>query len=246
MPTKTILITGSASGIGRAIALLAAEQGYRVIIHDISDSVDLNSVHNELPKSLKVFFDISNQTLALQRLAEIINNIGGIDILINNAGIMRAQTILEFNDDKAIEEYKVNVLGAIHCIQGVLPQMIKQKYGVIINISSFRGLFDNASMSSFTYGQTKSAIISATVSLAKELAQHNIRVNTVAPGYTMTNWAKNWSENSWKNAREHNLLKRPAQPEEIAQAVMFLASENASYITGEVLNVDGGYRVFGK
>jgi 3-oxoacyl-[acyl-carrier protein] reductase len=243
---KVILITGSASGIGKATAELAHQLEYQVILHDKTDSTPLNETHQNMPNSLKTFFDISDMVTTHKAIKTILAKFNRMDVLVNNAGTIKSQDLFDWDDNKAIEEYKVNVLGPIHCIQAVLPKMIEQNKGTIVNISSHRGLFDNASMHSFTYSQTKSAIISMTISLAKALAQYNIRVNTVAPGYTNTGWSKNWSNQSWKQAKEHNYFGRPADPSEIAEAVMFLATKKSSYMTGEVLNVDGGYRIFEK
>lgn len=241
---KTILITGSSRGIGKAIARLAYEQGYKVIVQGKTDSKDLREIHNELKGSVKTFFDISDKEETMSAIKEL----GTIDVLVNNAGVALniLKDVSEIDDDKAIEEYKTNVLGTIHCIQAVLPKMIEKGKGSIISISSIKGISQLATLSTLTYATSKAGVISLTKSLAKAYAGKGIRFNVVAPGYTETDQVKLWNEETFKRINDGTLLGRMAKPEEIAPLVMFLASDDASYITGSEFLADGGFMLKGK
>ncbi len=245
---RTIFVTGSSRGIGKAIASLAHKQGYKVIVHGKTDDVALRKTHNELSGSLKTFFDVGDKEEVHKSLKILMKKHGAIDILVNNAGVTLnyIKDISEVNEQKALEEWKINVLGPIHCTQAVLPGMLKKKRGSIVNIASIKGYPNLATMSSFTYAQTKSAVISMTKSLAKAYSPKGIRVNAVAPGYVKTEQAKLWSKDTFKRINEGTLLARIAKPEEIAPVVMFLASDDASYVTGTVVLADGGYTLKGK
>lgn len=239
---KTILITGSSRGIGKAVARLAAEQGYRVIVHGRTDSTELNLLHKELDGSRKTFFDIADK----QATQEAIAKLGQVDILVNNAGMGKAglTDVSEVNDDQALNEYRVNVLGTLHCIQAVIPSMVKNGSGSIINVSSLKGHYHLTSLSSLTYGVTKAGVIALTQALAK--AYPAVRFNSVSPGYVQTDMAKSWVPATFDRIKQGTLAGRIAQPEEIASAIMFLASDQSSYMTGADLLVDGGYNLKGK
>jgi 3-oxoacyl-[acyl-carrier protein] reductase len=241
---KTILITGSSRGIGKAIAKLAYKQGYKVIVHGKTDSKELTKSHKELKGSVKTFFDVSDKSEVHKKITKL----GHIDVLVNNAGIAMnfLKDINEVDDEKALEEYKVNVLGAIHCIQAVLPGMLKKGKGSVVNISSIKGFAQLATMSTLTFAPTKSGITSITKSLAKAYSSKGIRFNSVAPGYVETDQVKLWNKETFKRINEGTLLGRMAKPEEIAPLVMFLASDEASYITGSEILIDGGYMLKGK
>lgn len=245
---KVILITGSSRGIGRAIAQLAHKQGYKVVVHGRTDSGALKQTHQELSGSIKTFFDVSDRQAVQDSLSQILKNLG-IDVLVNNAGVATNPTnnnIDEINDDKAIEEYRVNLLGTIHCVQAVLPGMLKNGKGSVVNIASLKGIPNLATMSFPTYAASKAGVISITKSLAKVYSPQGIRFNVVCPGYVETDISKQWSEESWKRVNSGILLGRIAQPSEIAPLVMFLASDEASYITGSEFLIDGGYSIKGK
>ncbi len=241
---KTILITGSSRGIGKAIARLAHEQGYKVIVQGKTDSKELQEIHNELKGSVKTFFDISDKKATVKA----INELGTIDVLVNNAGVALnvLKDVSEVDDDKAIEEYKTNVLGTLHCIQAVLPKMIEKGKGSIISISSIKGISQLATLSTLSYATSKAGVISLTKALAKAYASKGIRFNVVCPGYTETDLVKLWNEETFKRINEGTLFGRMAKPEEIAPLVMFLASDDASYITGSEFLADGGFMLKGK
>lgn len=246
--SKTILVTGSSRGIGKAIATLAHKQGYKVILHGSKDSEQLNKTQKSLQGSLKVIFDVADKEQTYREIHKLIQELIFIDILINNAGIALnvVKDVSEIDDEKALQEWKVNVLGPIHCIQAVLPSMIEKGRGNIINIASIKGYPNYATLSSFTYGHTKAAVLEITKALAKVYSPKGIRFNAVAPGYVRTDISKSWTKESWERVNNGILLERVANPEEIAPLVMFLASDDASYITGSDFLIDGGYSLKGK
>ena len=239
---KTILITGSSRGIGKAIAILAHNQGYKVIVHGKTDSKELNAVHKQLEGSLKAVFDVADKEAAHTAIKEL----GHIDALVNNAGIARnfIKDVAEVDDEKALEEYKVNDLGSLHCVQAVLPSMLEKGSGSVVNISSIKGYANLATMSTLTYAPAKAGVISITKALAKSYP--SIRFNVVAPGYVETDQVSDWNEETFKRINVGTILGRIAKPEEIAPLVMFLASDEASYITGSDYLADAGYSIKGK
>ena len=241
---KTIIITGSSRGIGKAIAELAHKQSYKVIVHGKTDSPELAKTHKELKASIKTFFDISDKNAVQTEIGKL----GKIDVLVNNAGVALnfLKDIGDVDDQKALMEYQINVLGTIHCIQAVLPGMIKNKKGSVINISSIKGMSQLATLSTLTFATTKAGIISLTKALAKSYAKDGIRFNVVMPGYVETDQVKLWNEETFKRINEGTLFGRMASPSEIAPLVMFLASDEASYITGSEYLIDGGYILKGK
>lgn len=239
---KTILITGSSRGIGKAIAELAHKQGYRVIVHGRTDSAELQATHHSLEGSAKTFFDISDT----QAVQAAVGELGPVDILVNNAGIARnfLKDVGDMDDNKALEEYKVNVLGTLHCIQAVLPGMLKRGSGSVVTIASIKGQYNLATMSTLTFAATKASLISLTKALAK--AYPKVRFNSVSPGYVETDQVADWNEQTWQRINDGTILGRIGQPQEIAPLVMLLASDDAAYITGSDFLVDGGYAIKGK
>jgi 3-oxoacyl-[acyl-carrier protein] reductase len=240
---KTILITGSSRGIGKAVAELAHKQGYKVIIHGKADSEELNKLNQQLDGSIKTFFDVADKEATKSAISELLDKEGTIDVLVNNAGVARnfIKDISEIDDDKAIEEYRVNVLGTLHCIQAVIPKMIEKGGGSIINISSIKGYPNLSTMSTLTYAPSKAGVIAITKALAKTYP--TVRFNSVAPGYVETDQVNDWNEETFKRINNGTILGRISKPEEIAPLVMFLASDDASYITGSDYLVDGGYSI---
>ncbi len=246
--TKTILITGSSRGIGKAIAKLAHEKGYKVIVHGKKNSAELQGVHEEIPGSIMTHFDVADKDEPHKVIGKILEQVGTIDVLVNNAGVARnfLSDVAEMDDDKAVEEYRTNVLGTLHCIQAVLPKMLVAKAGAVINLASIKGQLNLATTSTLTYAATKAGVISITKALAKTYGDKGIRFNSVSPGYTETDQVNDWNEQTFNRINNGTILGRIAKPEEIAPLVLFLASEDASYITGEDFLVDGGYAIKGK
>lgn len=245
---KRILITGSSRGIGKAIAKLAKERGYEVILHGKTNSENLQRTSKELGISITTYFDVSNRKEVKEGINNLVKQHGNIDILVNNAGVRLnpMKDIDDLDEKSAIGEWKTNVLGTIYCTQAVLPGMIENKSGSVVNIASIKGQYSLATMSSLTFSATKSGIISITKSLAKAYADKGIRFNSVSPGYVETDQVDDWNPSTLKRIEEGTLFSRMAKPEEIAPIVIFLASDDSSYMTGEDLLIDGGYLLRGK
>lgn len=242
---RIILITGSSRGIGKAIAELAHKKGYKVVVHGKTDSKELREIHKKLKGSIKTFFDVSDKKATHSAIGKLIKKVGSIDVLVNNAGIALnfQKDIKDVDDDKAIEEYKINILGAIHCIQSVLPSMLKRKRGSVINISSIKGVTALSTLSTLTFASTKAGLVAITKALAKAYSDKGVRFNVVQPGYVETDQVKLWSEQTFKRINEGTILGRMAKPEEIAPLVLYLASDESSYMTGSEILIDGGLAI---
>ncbi len=236
---KTSLVTGSSRGIGRAIALQLAHDGMNVVVNYSKDKGGAEEVVRDIKKlgrdAVAVAADISKPQEAKALVKAAVSKFGGIDVLVNNAGINRKNAIEDLEVDEWKEMMDVNINGAFYCSKEAVLHL-KQSKGCIINISSmaaFKGSTRNAH-----YGTSKAGLIGLTKSLARELAKYGIRVNAVAPGYVMTGLIK--GRNMAELVKDIP-LGRVAKPEEIANVVSFLASGKASYITGQVICVNGGF-----
>jgi 3-oxoacyl-[acyl-carrier protein] reductase len=239
---KNILITGSSSGIGAATARLAKEHGATVILHGRTEDEKLKTLAKELNCEY-IFCDVGDQNAVQSEVQKIIEKVKRIDILVNSAGIAPVQDFLESTDEFWLDMFKTNVLGTTHFCQAVIPNMQKNNYGRIVNVASIRGY--PATSGNPAYAASKGAIITTTASLAKLFAP-GIAINAVAPGFTNTSMSKTWTDKKVLAQAESCLLGRIAQPEEIAEAILFLASDKASFITGQTILVDGGYSISGK
>lgn len=234
---KVAVVTGASNGIGKSIVDVFIENGARVIGLDI---VEVKSWNEKLTMMRT---DVSN-TADCERVYQEINNIvDHIDILVNCAGITRDVMTKDMTEEQFDQVIAVNLKGVWNLTRLIGPPMQLQKSGSIINISSVVGVFGNIGQAN--YAATKAGVIGMTKSWAKEFALKggNVRVNAVAPGYTMTNMMKTVPENLLEKFRGATMLGRLADPIEIANAVLFLASDLASYVTGEILNVNGGMRL---
>jgi NAD(P)-dependent dehydrogenase (short-subunit alcohol dehydrogenase family) len=191
---------------------------------------------------------VADEEAVKEQLGKVLPDVGNIDALVNNAGIRTnpMKRMEDYDEEAAIVEWKTNVLGAINCIDGVLPGMLARQEGSIVNVASIKGHFNLATTSSLTFSATKSGIISITKSLAKTYAKDGIRVNSVSPGYVKTDQVDDWDKDTFRRIEEGTLLGRMAELEEVAEVVMFLVSDKASYITGTDVLVDGGYSIAGK
>jgi 3-oxoacyl-[acyl-carrier protein] reductase len=234
---KTVLITGSSRGIGKATATLAKKYGAKVILHGKTDSKDLRTLAKKL-KSPYIFCDVSDEV----EVKRIIKDFKKIDILINNAGISISKPFLELQEDDWMKTFKTNVMGVVNFSKAAVPIMLKHKYGRIINVSSIKGLPQTAGRTAFA--SSKAALITLTASMAKEFKPY-ITVNCVAPGFTETEQTKkDWTERIYQQIKEVP-IGRPAKPEEIAEVILFAASDKAGYINGQTIIVDGGYSIRG-
>lgn len=240
---KTALITGGARGIGGTTAFLFAKEGAKVGILDLREE-GLRKIKDQAKKkgiALTTFVgDVSKKDQIESVMQEFVQEFGRIDVLVNNAGIAISRPFLE----KTVEDWKktleVNLIGIFVCSQAAARYMLEQKSGKIINISSIRGIDHCGREGIMDYSASKAAVISLTKTMAKELAPH-VNVNTVAPGHTNTEMIKSLPEEIRKNMIEGSYLKRLAKPQEIAKAILFLASNDADFITGQLLLVDGGF-----
>ena len=240
---KAALITGGGRGIGAATASVFAEQGARVGIVDIRDEglKEVAAQTKEKGFELKVFVGDVSKKDQIERVMEgFIREFGQIDILVNNAGIAISRPFLEKTVEDWVKTLDVNLIGLFLCSQSAARYMVEQKSGKIINISSIRGIDHCGREGIMDYSASKAAVINLTKTMAKELAPY-INVNTVAPGHTATEMTKSLPEEIKRNMIEGSYLKRMAQPEDIAKAILFLASNDADFVTGQVLLVDGGF-----
>lgn len=240
---KTVLITGGSRGIGKATSLEFAKHGYNIVINYVNDDESAKNLKSYIVENYDVDVmlckcNVSSEDGVKGMVNSIIDNYGNIDVLVNNAGIAIDTTF----DDKKIENFKkilnVNLIGPFILSREVGNYMLKQGFGSIINVSSTNAL-DTYYEYSLDYDASKAGLVSLTHNLAKYYAP-NIRVNAVAPGWVDTEMNKELDSSYTKEECEKIYLKRFAKPEEIAKAIYFLASDDASYITGEVLRVDGG------
>jgi len=230
---KTVVITGGANGIGKAAAALFLKDGAKVCVWDFAEPQE-----NESENYLFCKVDVSDAAQCKVAAQNCIEKFGSIHILINNAGITRDAFFAKMNDEQWSKVIDVNLNGVYHATKAVVDLMINQQYGKIINTSSVVAHYGNIGQSN--YAATKGAIISFTKSLAKELGRFNINVNAVAPGFIATDIIKTIPDKVINNLIEMAPLKRSGKPEDVAAVYFFLASDEASYITGAVINVDGG------
>jgi len=240
---KVALVTGAARGIGEAIALKLAQEGADVVVTDV-DLQGAQRVAQEIEglgcKAQAVQADVSQREAVQRLVSEAVSLFGKIDILVNNAGIIRRGTFLDHDPQDWEKVLSVNLGGTFNCAKEVAPLMVKQGEGKIINISSVVGKMGDIA-SAPSYGTSKGAINTFTKSLARELAPYGINVNAVAPHAIETDMSREWSEEKRRQIVEAIPLKRLGKPEEVAEVVAFLASDGAGFITGQILDVNGGY-----
>ncbi len=239
---KTALVTGASRGIGRVIALKLAENGANVAFTDLFADENLESLEKEIAamglKAKGYASDASSFEKSQETVASVIKEFGSIDILVNNAGITRDGLLMRMDEKQWDMVIDINLKSVFNLTKGVIMTMMKQRSGSIINMSSVVGVKGNAGQTN--YSASKAGILGFTKSVALELGSRNIRCNAIAPGFIETEMTAKLDEATVKEWRKTIPLRRGGTPEDVANACVFLASENSSYITGQTLNVDGG------
>jgi 3-oxoacyl-[acyl-carrier protein] reductase len=242
LENKVALVTGASSGIGRAIALALASEGAAVIVNYSGNSNGAAEVIDEIHKkggvgeALKC--DVSNYNDVNIMIDDIINRYSHIDILVNSAGITKDNLIMRMSEDEFDRVIDINLKGTFNTIKSVSRSMLKQRSGKIINITSVVGITGNAGQAN--YAASKAGVTALTKSAAKEFASRGINVNAIAPGYIITRMTDVLSDKVKEDIINKIPMKTEGNPEDIAKAAIFLATDESNYITGQVINVDGG------
>lgn len=242
LTNKVAVVTGGRRGIGRAIAMTLAQRGADVMIGDCTEDPGKGTAAEiAAATSRRVFancVDVANYESAMEFIEGTVEQFGRVDILVNNAGITRDNLIVRISDADWDAVLDVNLKGAFNCCKAVARQMMKQRYGRIVNLTSVAGLAGNAGQTN--YASSKAGLVGLTKSLAKELGSRNITVNAIAPGFVTTALTDVLPQEFKEAAIKMTPLGRFGVPEDIARAVAFLVSDDAAFITGQVLSVDGG------
>jgi len=241
LKNEVTIVTGAGSGIGKETALLFAKEGAKVVVADINEKNGMETVE-EIKRNggegLFIKLDASSREHTKQMVKETLEKYGRIDVLISNAGIVQDALLTKMTEEQWDRVIDVNLKGSFNCIQAVADTMIQQGKGVIINTSSVVGLYGN--IGQVNYSAAKAGLIGMTKSLAKELGKKGIRVNAVAPGFIMTPMTSNVPEKVLELMREKTPLRRLGEPRDVANAYLYLASDDARFVNGTVLSVDGG------
>ena len=241
LSARVAIVTGSGQGIGREIALTLAEHGASVVISDIN-AASANEVAAEIvarnAKSIAITADVTVQEEVASLVDQTVSAFGQIDILVNNAGIARDTLLMRMSSTDWDQVLATNLKGAFLCTQAVMRHMMKQRWGRIINIASVVGLIGNSGQAN--YAAAKAGLMGLTKTTAREVAARGVTANAIAPGFIDTEMTRKLSDNAKQEFLRQIPLGYAGLPKDVANAVVFLASEQAGYITGHVLNVDGG------
>lgn len=239
---KTVFITGGGRGIGKEVALKFAENGYNIVTNYVSDKTDVEALKKEFEekgvKSLILKVDVTDSVAIENLVKKAIEKFESIDVLVNNAGITKDNLLMRMSEEEFTKVIDVNLKGTYIVTKIVSKYMMKKRQGSIINLSSVVGVVGNAGQCN--YSASKAGILGFTKSIAKELASRNIRANAVAPGFIETDMTAVLGENIKENIYNQIPLKRMGKAKEVANLVYFLGTEESSYITGQVISVDGG------
>ena len=239
---KTALVTGASRGIGRAVALCLAAEGARVAINYAGNVKAAEEVKASIEAAggtaILCQADIADSAAVEAMVADVVKEFGAIDILVNNAGITRDTFLMRMKDEDFAKVLDTNLKGVFYCTKAVAKLMMKKRSGRIVNMASVVGLVGNAGQTN--YAAAKAGVIGFSKSAARELASRGITVNVVAPGFIGTDMTAGLPESVKEKMLTDIPLGRMGEPEDVANAVLFLASDQASYITGQVVNVDGG------
>jgi len=238
---KVALVTGAAQGIGKAVALLLARNGAEIIVSDINlekAEETAKEVQALGRKALAIKVDVAKLDDVEKMVGAILARFGQVDILVNNAGIARDKLILRMTEEDWDAVLNINLKGTFNCTKAVVRHMSKQRSGKIVNIASVVGEMGNAGQGN--YAASKAGVIGFTKTIAREFAQRGINVNAIAPGYIETPMTDALPDKAKEELKRLIPMDRLGKPEDVAEAVLFLVSESANYITGQVLNVNGG------
>ena len=239
---KCALITGATRGIGKQIAITLAKQGYNIALNYRKENEELENTKKEIEEIgvqvLAVKGDVANFEECENFVKQVIERFGQIDVLVNNAGITKDMLLMRMKKEDFEQVIDTNLVGTFNVTKNVVPYMMKARSGRIINISSVVGISGNAGQTN--YSASKAGIIGFSKSLAKEIASRNILVNAVAPGFIETNMTDVLKDDVKQEIAKNIPLKRMGTAHDVANVVKFLASDDSSYITGQVINVDGG------
>lgn len=239
---KVALVTGASRGIGRAIALRLAGAGAKIAINYAGSTAKAEAVKAEIEQNggeaILVQADVSDSASVDAMVAKVVENFGQIDILVNNAGITRDGLMMRMKDEDFDAVIDTNLKGVFYCTKAVSKLMMKKRSGRIVNMASVVGLMGNAGQTN--YAAAKAGVVGFSKSAAKELASRGITVNMVAPGFIATDMTAAMTDKAKEVTLQGIPLKRMGEAEDVANAVLFLVSDNASYITGQTINVDGG------
>lgn len=244
LESKIAVITGGADGIGKAAAVKFAAEGAMVVIWDMNEENGKNTVEEIKKTGGKAVFNkvnVANYTEVEVATKKITDEYSKIDILVNNAGITRDSTLKKMTQEQWQQVIDVNLTGVFNCTKHISPIMVEHNYGRIINTSSVVALYGNFGQTN--YVATKAGLIGMTKTWAKEFGRKNITVNAVAPGFILTEMVKKMPENVLQAMQDKVPVGRLGQPEDIANAYLFLASDEASYVNGNILSVDGGMTI---
>ena len=238
---KVVIITGGGSGIGKETGIFFAKEGAKVVVADVNEKAGAETVEAIKNAGGEAFFarlDVSNREQTKQVVKDTVAKYGRLDVLINNAGIIQDALVVKMTEQQWDNVININLKGPFNCIQAVVEQMISQGSGVILNISSIVALYGNVGQTN--YAATKAGLVGMTKTLAKELGKKGIRVNAVAPGFIYTPMTATVPEKILEMMKEKTPLKRLGTPADIANTLLFLSSDEASFINGAVISVDGG------